>query len=493
MNKLILAVRRYFERKLMKSLHVLKKSFFVVDQNQQQEMQFQSYKLELTGYLWGIIPRFGLKKGKSISLSHMTSQIVRVFSKTLSDELSQVPSIVLQDGEGTLKRSLRTRIGKTKANIAKLAMEAFKEINQKSFESFVKTDRNKFRQQLLEKLGTVAAEVFIQESKTRIAELVLRIREELQEDGMEQSTQGQESESFAFPIGTRFSISKGRMRVFVIEQSPAKRTIQVMEAAGDRSKKFELSYPYVIFFVVMRNKQFDSLYVTFRKEPLHKIDDELLCPAFANIHDDFQVCFTGPRTSETLAETAESAIANFWGGRFKLSDISEYLTSQIDLEEWRSRSSRDALFGLSFAWRRSNKTVKSLIAGIEEDFKVETRRRRNSRLSLSSLQKSVEKMEVEISRKMQEAVFQLVSDWKVDKDIQDQIGIAYMDKVRILCLQVQKELEQDIEQSFSDNNLQSCFDRVTARMTKTVEEGGEAAKKKAFNALLVAINEENNL
>lgn len=490
MNKLVLAVRGYFERRLVSFLHVLGKSFFVVDQNQQLEIRFQSYKLELKGHLWGIIPIFGLKPGKQVSLSQMVSQIVIVFSNTLSNELNQVPSIVLQDGEGSLKRSLRTRIGKTKADIAKKVTEEFKGLDQKNFTSFIKTDRNKFRQLFLEKLGKVASEIFINQSKARIADLVLRIREELQEEGTDHGSQ--EVDTAAFPIGTRFSISKGKMKVFVIEQSPAKRTVQIMEGVGDRSEKFELSYPYVIFFVVMRNRQFDSLYVTFRKEPLRKMDDELLCPAFANIHDDFRVCFTGPRTSETMAETVESAIASFWGGRFKLSDLSEYLTSQISLEEWKVKSGGNALFGLSFRWRRANKTVRTLITQISENFKEETRRRRNSGVSLSSLQRSVEQMEADISKKIQESVFGLVSDWKVDEDVQDQIGIAYMDKIRILCQQVQVELEENIQRAFSDNNLKACFDRVIARTIKTVEEGGEVAKGGAFKVLLEAINEENN-
>ncbi len=468
--------RIWLLQKLYGFLEPLTHGFILLERNPDKQFSLRKCSLERDPeFFWGLLPILRVRVGKTLSLDDVITVPVEESRKALLEELSQTPQAVLEHADGFLKNSAKQRVGRTKAKVLDEVEKLFHSPGGKQLLDYVKKDRNAFRQALLEQLANTAAETFSKITRQHMAELILRTREEYASDAGAQQLDSSQPEAVAFPTGTRFFVRKGKLTAFVIEQSPMKRTLQIMDSAGDRAERYELSFPYVIFFVTFRNTQFDNLYIFFNKEPLREVGDALLCPALSNIGEDFHVCFGGPSREGTFAETAEAALNNFWGGRFKLTDWSSFLTSQIKLGEWEAQTKRNTLFGLQFNWRPANQTIGSMLTKIGKDFVVEEKKQKAvAGASLSAMEKCVERLAVSLTQQIKEALFYLVPKWDLDEQPLQQITDEFKKSVEELILLSRTELDGDIEGVLSEKNIKRALIKAVERATQVMADSDQS-------------------
>lgn len=486
---IIRCIRGWLERKFRHSLGMLTDDFLVVDQSQETTPTLQKCTMEIERYFLGLLPIFRVRQKDVLTLTEVVTQPIQESHAAFIQELENTPMTALLQADEYLTNSTKQRIGRVKKKAVEEIEKRYKEFNGQVLTALIKADRNAFRQLLLEQLSKVAAKTFATVIKRHLAELILRTREE----GVQEGLIGEKSyvglEQLAMPTGTRFFQCKGKMLLFVIEQPPMKRTIQTIAATGSPVERYKLSFPFVVFFVVLRNRKFDNLYVLFRTKPLRTMNDALLCPALSNIFDDFHVCFSGPATAEHPVDTAETTLEKFWGGRFNLFHVNSYF-GQITLEEWEKRSQEDSLFGLSYQWRAANQTVASIMEYIDKRFRLDEKKEREGRgVNLSTLEKCVERLSTVVAQEIQEACFFLIPKWSIEEAILQDIVTRFKQMVEDICLLIRTELEEDIEGVLSERNLKRAFQKAVERAVEAIKENSDNSVVVARQALITIIKE----
>ena len=486
---IIRRIRGWLERKFLHSLGILKNGFLVINQDQGTSPTLQKCTLEVDRYIGRVLPIFKVKKHSFFSLIEVITQPIQASKIAFMEELEKTPVTALMQAEGYLTSSTKQRIGRAKTKTIEETEKRCQEFDGQVLLTLIKNDRNAFRQMLLGQLGKTAADTFANVVKKHLAELVLRTREECLQEGLIDDKGKTGLDQLAMPIGTRFFQRKGKMTLFVIEQPPMKRTIQTIAQAGSPVVRYELSFPFVIFFVVLRGQKFDKLYVFFRTEPLRAIEDALLCPALSNVFPDFRVCFAGSATAEYSVETVEATVGNFWGGRFKLSDANSYL-NQISLKEWEGCSQKDSLFGLSYQWRAAQKTVASMMESIGSEFHTDEKKKNAGGVSLSTLEKCTDKLAALMTKEIQEACFFLIPKWSIEEAILKDVAVQFKKMVEDICLLLRTELEEGIEGVLSERNFKRAFQKAIERTVEIMKTANDNSVVVAHQALLTLIKEE---
>jgi hypothetical protein len=484
------SLKSWFERRLGQSLRSsLSSDCLVVDPDEEHQLVMKKMTLGVEKKrLWGFLPKFTLSEIGSVSFGSLVSSLVQVATDSLRNHIRTVPGVVRKLAATSFKETVVNRAARVKTTLAGTIAANVVPFNENSLKALIVADRNVFRRKLLEEIGKKTAETFGSIAAKRIGELVMRVRQEV-----EPTDAGSGSEaSVALPKGTRFFVKKGKMTVFVIEEPPQTRTLKMMDEAGQKSVSYQLSFPHVVFFVVLRGRKSDKMHVLFRKKPLRSLEDTLQCPALPNIHEDFQVCFAPSASKDSLAVMAEESIGNFWGGRFLLTDAASNMRKQITLDAWVEGSKKDSLFGLSFDWRNTSVTVASMLKQITRDFGLEQEdtssgTNNRGRKLMSALEQTIEKITASVENEMKETCFHLVPDWKVDETASAQLLANFRQVVGKISERMQESVSEEIDGLLKEEALQKALEDAVEQTIQSLEkEAGKplAAAQESFIAQL---------
>lgn len=164
------------------------------------------------------------------------------------------------------------------------------------------------------------------------------------------------------PVGCRMFRQNGDRSMFIIEQSPTTRSVVWSGMDEEGREQWKLAFPYIIFTVVFRGTAVstEECRVFYRVNPLGNGDDSVLRTNLCNVYQEGRICTGDVRISgETLAQKAESFVANFWRSRFN-SDLHDnnFLPAarqfhQVkSLAAWQEETARNPLFPLGVPWFR---------------------------------------------------------------------------------------------------------------------------------------------
>jgi hypothetical protein len=169
-----------------------------------------------------------------------------------------------------------------------------------------------------------------------------------------------------FPSHCRYMYSFKNNTLVIVEQPPMARTLTMSNGLlrpvnpfGVGFERFHLALPYVVFLLhfVSENSEerFCNMYVGWRSEPLHSLEDNLHSPYLPNVHSNFNVC-TGlrqpvkrPQGSGAIANMSEEVIGHFWNSRFNI-DLASFWWTHRDVPEistvecWAERTTQDPYF-----------------------------------------------------------------------------------------------------------------------------------------------------
>lgn len=191
-------------------------------------------------------------------------------------------------------------------------------------------------------------------------------REVLLSDFQAELSRSRLAASPRLPSGTRFWFHAGSTdrSVVVVEQEPGYRTIEYLANRHDSEPvTYRLALPYVVFVVSVMSEQILSLSCFFRTAPLRSIDDPLLCATMPNTDASGAVCLGTVRvTGVSLADRIDALIAAFWGSRFNADIRRHPLPFSGGLRAWATRSRRDRLVALSFAFDPAESSLRQVIA-----------------------------------------------------------------------------------------------------------------------------------
>lgn len=144
-------------------------------------------------------------------------------------------------------------------------------------------------------------------------------------------------EGSVLPSGCRFVIPEREDKSYlVIEEPPQIRTIRWNYVLGDAWEDlcsrgclrkyglttkdrdrpmFSLTFPYVIFVVILSGRGIGDVYGFYRTEPLRTLDDPLFTMGITNYRSsDGLVCMgnNAPRECRSWAQGVERVLAHFW-------------------------------------------------------------------------------------------------------------------------------------------------------------------------------------
>ncbi|MBP6858606.1 MAG: hypothetical protein KBC33_02115 [Candidatus Pacebacteria bacterium] len=483
---MIARIRQSLQARLGRFLQPrLGNGFFVCDTKEPGEVTLTRMALQVEkSRFMGIVPVFSVVKTGSVRFTEIVTSITRAVRTTLAKQLNEVPATVLASASNGFDAIAAKHVSQIQAKVAAETARLVQMFEGTHLQTLVKSDRNLFRQKLLEELGKQTTAIFAEKAKKHLAELVMRVREEvLPEDDATGSGDG---DSPALPTGTRFCVRNGKMTVFVIEQPPQKRTLKIMAEDGARSQSYQLSLPYMVFFVVLRGRKSDNMYAFFRKAPLRSMQDDLLCVATPNIYSDFRVCFSASAAKPSLAEMAEESIGNFWGGRFIETHDPSNLTNQISFEKWEAQSKKDSLFGLSYTWRSARKSVAEMLKIISAEFQDGSKaikKDKDGKVIMTALDRAVEGIAVTMSNGMKEACFNLVPGWNIDGPQLQQLTGELKNTVAGAAEFTRSELSKGAESIFSHESIKEALQKAVQQTLKSMDANtGEPvlAAQKAF-------------
>lgn len=146
--------------------------------------------------------------------------------------------------------------------------------------------------------------------------------------------QVEKGEPFLLPRNTRFCAHRGKNTIFVIEEQPQCRTLNLhekltLETNNDYEPvspsfdfvRFHLAMPYVLFMIHFHEGNFKSAWTWWRTRPLNSLNDDVKQPILTNVHKSGQICW-GDTVSVTdfigkeMCEVVEIVIRSFWASRF---------------------------------------------------------------------------------------------------------------------------------------------------------------------------------
>lgn len=165
------------------------------------------------------------------------------------------------------------------------------------------------------------------------------------------------------PTGCRMFRQQGDRSVFIIEQSPTTRSVAWTGMDSEEGREqWKLAFPYIIFAVVFRGAAVstEECRVFYRVNPLGNGDDSVLRTNLCNVYGEGRICTGDVRVGgETLAQKAESFVANFWRSRFN-ADLRDYnflpaarkFIQVKSLAAWQEETAKNPLFPLGVAWFR---------------------------------------------------------------------------------------------------------------------------------------------
>lgn len=474
MIKLFGRIRGFFSNKILSTLHLPKKNFVFIE----DEKGYHA-RIETSGYLFGIIPLFEVKRSRDFSWAGFISKTFQETSIGLNQSLGNFAKKFSDKVLLSLKKSIEGRVQKTREKSLTAIKQEYSTLHQDFIAKVIKQSTNEFRKELLEKLKASGGEIFTKQVQQHLASLLLKMKEEYgraKGSDVVSVTSG----DLALPVGTRFFIQKKNVTVYVIEQPPQIRTVTFnWEKRNGNGRRYQLAFPFMVFLVTVVNRNFYSLQVFFRKQPLGTYMDGLLCPSIPNVHDnDFKVCFPAPTSSNgSPVKVVEDAIQNFWGSEFN-KDLAAFFNSaqssfpqMSSLGRWAEESHKNPHFVLDINWQGAGMCVIDVINRIVKE--AEGVKQVNQQVDfVSALESYTGKLGDKISQEIQESCFFLVPHISFDDQGMD-IATERLKKILSAnCNELVRLLSEDIDKTFSSNlieeKLLSAMQETEAQMTEIV-------------------------
>lgn len=370
-------------------------------------LKLREYRIERLGWIWFVFPRFALVHVRDIDLS----KPIRSEEMTAQHKLHEIATSSTEEIRAAVSRSSKNRSGRVKTRLQSSLHDLVlgTEKLPTALVTQGKASAQDVHRAIVQAAGNAAAKKYTEVVRKTLAQLLLYAREE---------AGGTPVNPPALPIGTRFVFYGDPHTMYVIEESPRVRTVLWDE------EKVQLSFPYVIFIVYLKNGQFEVVQMFFRSEPLRSIKDELYSPHLPDIMEShyeepyksqlrrrFWVCFPGPKiTKGDPTGIAHSVQQVFWGSEFRSNHWHRSLREKVEkvpgfsVQRWIEKSRTDPLAAMKFSWLKTPYTVEILAADLKK------REGAPVRESLSRLEKYLQELEERVSTAIQEAVVEAITD-----------------------------------------------------------------------------------
>ncbi|MCZ7537432.1 MAG: hypothetical protein M5T61_16995, partial [Acidimicrobiia bacterium] len=154
-------------------------------------------------------------------------------------------------------------------------------------------------------------------------------------------------------------------QVFVIEQPPSRRTIEIprQPASQFQPTSYRLALPYVVFVVSTIGDQIEGVSTYFRTAPIDSLDAPLFCSTLPNTSDDGIVCLGSVRvTGASVGERIVALVGALLGRRFNQDLRRHPMPFSGGFRAWASRSRRDPLAALSIRYDPYWRTLRQVVA-----------------------------------------------------------------------------------------------------------------------------------
>lgn len=204
-----------------------------------------------------------------------------------------------------------------------------------------------------------------------------------------------EKDEFILPTGTKFFKNQGDTTVLVIEHSPQvrntfwgeyfmenERNYVLSQNRSMKGKKikanFQLAFPYILYFCVIRKRKENSLRLYYRTEPLRSLKDFLFLPNLPNIESGGgSVCIGDDSivdNSQTISRIVDQVITNFWSSKFNTDLCRNYYDYRKDYKEfqdlwkWEQESRKNPIFPLRTCWKGLLYSVEDVLNSLLRDY-----------------------------------------------------------------------------------------------------------------------------
>jgi hypothetical protein len=203
--------------------------------------------------------------------------------------------------------------------------------------------------------------------KKNLPKLIEDLKKLLRKEGYGIVNTGPESLPRGDGYSTVFCFRRGEKVLYVIEELPKLRKIMYSDmVSGERVVfrapvvEYELSFPYVIFFVLIENGIFQNVRVCFKNERMFNANDALSVPALPNLDIKYRVCYgSGIDSIKGLRdpdEIVDSAIKTLWGSVFTRDHPINMNVSRLEIPQistwanWQENSKADKDFAEKIFW-----------------------------------------------------------------------------------------------------------------------------------------------
>jgi hypothetical protein len=457
-------IRGFFIRKILAGFGG-KNRAYTFDQN---TGDWHINEISFYRYVWKIFPLYNLKYLKRVPLTALFNGHITNFSHHVMGHINFFYRDFCKTAIGVFKNSIAKRTGESRAELLHSTDERFQALLADGWNDAVKQASGEYRKELFAKLDTTAKDVFVSKTQQHLVSLLLKVREDVSTSGSTAMITG----ANALPYGTRFAFQRGKnTAVYVVEQPPQAHTVSFSRIT--EAGTFTLAFPFVIFFVAVKDQKCYGLQVFFRNKPLETLSDAMCCPALPNING-FWVCFPRPEIKGSATQVVEATIQNFWGSIFN-ADYTGYFDgarSSIpeisSLKEWAQRSKQNPYFGLSLHWQSANRSVgqvaeEAMMKMLEDSGHPQ----KSDRDILHGLEGYVRELGGTLGQNVQEACLFLGPRWHIDEPkiavLQEQFNRAVIETETL----VQERLVSDIEALFRNEEIE----RVTKNATQKVLAG----------------------
>lgn len=167
--------------------------------------------------------------------------------------------------------------------------------------------------------------------------------------------------------------TKGSREVVIVEFSPAvRRVIEKIDQSDERAR--QVAFPWVNLVIRFYNGSVDTMYVFYRNTQVDSLGADLCLPNLPNVYGSdkgYRICtgtISGLQTDWSLERKLSWLVRNFWDSQFNtdLTDkhwkpckgISGHPQS---FAQWEEMSRSNPNFILSIDWRKTDKTVQSVL------------------------------------------------------------------------------------------------------------------------------------
>ncbi len=455
-------------------LQLCKRSIFLRDPR--KEHAFKRFSLELRGWVWLVFPRISLVEHEPFTLKSIAAKAAKEVSAPLQ-RLGEEAQTVIKEGA---ERSAKQRAGRAR-NAFNREVDALVLGTDELPAAFATEGRTAIQavhRSMVEAAGTIGQAQFEQGIANCLAQMIVYARKE------SGSGMARDEQVAALPIGTRFVYRGDSKVIYFIEEVPRVRTIRL-----DR-QLLQLSFPYVVFALILENGRYNNFHAFFRNEPLAQPTDRLHRPPLPDLHPDLALCFPAPRiTRGAPADIAVSAQLSFWESSFSSHHLNAHYEASarripgFSLSAWRSMSTTRPLDVLKTPWLESDFTVASFGARAPAAATAFDAGRAMSRLERYSREVSRE-----LSLSIREAVVNAVSDEKgvaaARASFDERMRAALHEAA--IAQRMGALIRSELEKGCSDAKVHDIIAAVSKRAAVQVEE----TINKTLSAALVAVADQ---